>query len=42
MKSLLITHDKEMRTTRGNKEVLQAFFHISPYLQKYNLIRLTS
>ena len=29
---------EEMRTTSGNKEVLQTFFHNS---RKYNLIRLT-
>ena len=27
---------EEMRTTGDNKEVSQTFFHISPYLQKYN------
>ena len=30
-----------MRTTKGNKEVPQIFLPNFPYLQKYNLIRLT-
>ena len=32
---------EELRTTRGNKELPQTFFHYSPYSQKYVLIRLT-
>ena len=32
---------EEMRTTLGNKEAIQTFFHNSPYSQKYDLIRLT-
>ena len=31
----------KMRTTWGNKEVPQTFFHNYPYSQKYHLIRLT-
>ena len=33
---------KEMGTTGGNKEVPQIFLPDSPYMQKYNLIHLTS
>ena len=32
---------EDMRTTLGNKEVPQTFFHNSFYSRKYNLIRLT-
>ena len=33
---------EEMRTTSGNEEVPQTFFHNSLYLQKYDLIHWTS
>ena len=32
---------EEMRTTSGNKEVLQIFLPNFPYSRKYNLLRLT-
>ena len=40
-KLLEIGFIEEMRTTRDNKEVLQTFFHDSPYLRKCDLICLT-
>ena len=38
---LEISFIEEIRTTPGNKEVLQTFFPQFPYSQKYVLIRLT-
>ena len=38
---LEISFIEEMRTTWGNKDVPQTFFHYFLYSQKYNLFRLT-